>query len=111
MNKTIIAALAAAAAWTAAAGLDIDLDLKAKLEQIAAEYPTPFHVYDAKAIRENARRLKKAFSWNRGFREYFAVKANICSHTYSDNVNMFEEDPDLAEQLLDVIREFDNPAQ
>ena len=48
---------------------------KAKLEQIAAEYPTPFHVYDAKAIRENARRLKKAFSWNRGFREYFAVKA------------------------------------
>ena len=48
---------------------------KAKLEQIAAEHPTPFHVYDAKAIRENARRLKKAFSWNRGFREYFAVKA------------------------------------
>ena len=48
---------------------------KAKLEQIAAEYPTPFHIYDAKAIRENARRLKKAFSWNKGFREYFAVKA------------------------------------
>ena len=48
---------------------------KAKLEEIAAKWPTPFHVYDAKAIRENARRLKKAFAWNKGFREYFAVKA------------------------------------
>ena len=48
---------------------------KAKLEEIAAKWPTPFHVYDAKAIRANAKRLKKAFSWNRGFREYFAVKA------------------------------------
>ena len=48
---------------------------KAKLEEIAAKWPTPFHVYDAKAIRENARRLKKAFAWNNGFREYFAVKA------------------------------------
>lgn len=45
------------------------------------------------------------------FPRFIAVKANICSHTYSDNVNMFEEDPDLAEQLLDVIREFENPAQ
>jgi diaminopimelate decarboxylase len=48
---------------------------KAKLEEIASKWPTPFHVYDAKAIRENARRLKKAFAWNEGFREYFAVKA------------------------------------
>ena len=48
---------------------------KAKLEAIAAKLPTPFHIYDAKAIRENAKRLKKAFSWNKGFREYFAVKA------------------------------------
>ena len=48
---------------------------KQKLEEIAAKWPTPFHVYDAKAIRENAKRLKKAFSWNKGFREYFAVKA------------------------------------
>ncbi|MEE0956874.1 MAG: diaminopimelate decarboxylase [Ruminococcus sp.] len=37
--------------------------------------PTPFHVYDEKGIRENARALKKAFSWNKGFKEYFAVKA------------------------------------
>ena len=42
---------------------------------------------------------------------FIAVKANINSVTYSDNVNMFEEDPDLAEQLLDVVREFQNPAQ
>ena len=48
---------------------------KEKLEEIAKKYPTPFHIYDAEAIRENARRLLKAFSWNKGFREYFAVKA------------------------------------
>ena len=48
---------------------------KAKLEEIASMWPTPFHIYDAKAIRENAKRLKKASSWNKGFREYFAVKA------------------------------------
>ena len=48
---------------------------KAKLEEIASRWPTPFHIYDAKAIRENSKRLKKAFSWNKGFREYFAVKA------------------------------------
>ncbi len=48
---------------------------KARLEEIAARWPTPFHIYDAKAIGENARRLGKAFAWNKGFREYFAVKA------------------------------------
>ena len=53
---------------------------KAKLEKIAAQWPTPFHIYDAKAIRENAKRLKKAFSWNKGFREYFAVKATPNPH-------------------------------
>ncbi|MCQ2392311.1 MAG: diaminopimelate decarboxylase [Kiritimatiellae bacterium] len=46
-----------------------------QLESWAKTYPTPFHVYDAKAIRENARRLKAAFAWNKGFHEYFAVKA------------------------------------
>ena len=45
------------------------------IDETAAKWPTPFHVYDAKAIRENARRLKRAFAWNEGFREYFAVKA------------------------------------
>lgn len=48
---------------------------KEKIEEIARQYPTPFHIYDEKGIRENARRLKAAFSWNKGFREYFAVKA------------------------------------
>ena len=42
---------------------------------------------------------------------FIAVKANLCNNTYSDNVNIFEEDPDLAEQLLDVVREFENPAR
>lgn len=48
---------------------------KEKLEEIIKEYPTPFHIYDEKGIRENARKLNKAFSWNKGFKEYFAVKA------------------------------------
>ncbi|MGM9522537.1 MAG: diaminopimelate decarboxylase [Oscillospiraceae bacterium] len=42
---------------------------------IAEEYGTPIHVYDERGIRENARKLYKAFSWNKGFKEYFAVKA------------------------------------
>ena len=49
---------------------------KKKIEEIIKDYPTPFHIYDEKGIRENARRLTKAFSWAPGFREYFAVKAN-----------------------------------
>ena len=46
-----------------------------KLREITALYPTPFHLYDEKGIRETVRGLKKAFAWNPGFREYFAVKA------------------------------------
>ena len=46
-----------------------------QVQEIAKEYPTPFHIYDEKGIRENARKLKAAFAWNRGFKEYFAVKA------------------------------------
>ena len=41
----------------------------------ASRFPTPFHIYDENGIRENARRLKAAFAWNPGFKEYFAVKA------------------------------------
>ncbi len=48
---------------------------KVRLEQIGEEYPTPFYLYDERGIRENARALVSAFSWNEGFREYFAVKA------------------------------------
>ena len=46
-----------------------------QLQGMAVQYPTPFHLYDEKGIRENARRLKAAFGWNPGFREFFAVKA------------------------------------
>jgi diaminopimelate decarboxylase len=48
---------------------------KDQIEEIIGTYPTPFHIYDEKAIRENARRLNAAFGWNPGFKEYFAVKA------------------------------------
>ena len=48
---------------------------KEELEKIIADVPTPFHLYDEKGIRNNAQALKDAFSWNKGFREYFAVKA------------------------------------
>lgn len=47
-----------------------------KIEEISKEIPTPFHLYDEKGIRENAQKVKEAFSWNKGFKEYFAVKAN-----------------------------------
>lgn len=48
---------------------------KEQVEEIVKTYPTPFHIYDEKGIRENAQALKDAFSWNKGFKEYFAVKA------------------------------------
>lgn len=46
-----------------------------QLNEIVKKYPTPFHLYDEKGIRENAKAVKEAFAWNKGFREYFAVKA------------------------------------
>ena len=46
-----------------------------QLQEMVKEYPTPFHLYDEKGIRENARALQKAFAWNPGYKEYFAVKA------------------------------------
>ena len=48
---------------------------KEQLEEIVKEYPTPFHLYDEKGIRKNIQALKEAFSWNPGYKEYFAVKA------------------------------------
>lgn len=51
-----------------------------QVENITKDYPTPFHIYDEKGIRENARMLNKAFSWNKGFKEYFAVKATPNPH-------------------------------
>ena len=46
-----------------------------QIRDIIAKYPTPFHIYDEKGFMENARKVNEAFSWNKGFREYFAVKA------------------------------------
>ena len=48
---------------------------KEQVEEMVKQYPTPFHLYDEKGIRENAKALKEAFSWNKGYKEYFAVKA------------------------------------
>ncbi|MBQ3008071.1 MAG: diaminopimelate decarboxylase, partial [Oscillospiraceae bacterium] len=47
-----------------------------KIQEIVKDIPTPFHIYDEKGIRENVQLVNRAFSWNKGFREYFAVKAN-----------------------------------
>lgn len=48
---------------------------KEQLQEIVKQFPTPFHLYDERGIRENAQAVKQAFSWNKGYREYFAVKA------------------------------------
>ncbi|MGN1030945.1 MAG: diaminopimelate decarboxylase, partial [Butyricicoccaceae bacterium] len=48
---------------------------KAQAEEMIKKYPTPFHLYDEAGIRRSARELYQAFSWNKGFKEYFAVKA------------------------------------
>lgn len=48
---------------------------KEQAEEMVKQYPTPFHLYDEEGIRKNARELYQAFSWNKGFKEYFAVKA------------------------------------
>lgn len=48
---------------------------KEEIQEIAKTYPTPFHIYDEKGIRENAKKVRQAFAWNPGFKEYFAVKA------------------------------------
>ena len=48
---------------------------KEQLDEIVKKYPTPFHLYDEKGIRKNVKALKEAFSWNPGYKEYFAVKA------------------------------------
>lgn len=48
---------------------------KEQLDDITAKFPTPYHLYDEKGIRDNAKAVKEAFAWNKGYREYFAVKA------------------------------------
>ncbi|MBO6259736.1 MAG: diaminopimelate decarboxylase [Lachnospiraceae bacterium] len=48
---------------------------KAQIEEIVKTYPTPFHIYDEKGLRDNAAAVKEAFAWNKGYKEFFAVKA------------------------------------
>ena len=48
---------------------------KEQLDEITAKFPTPYHLYDEKGIRDNAKAVNEAFAWNKGYREYFAVKA------------------------------------
>ena len=48
---------------------------KEQLQEIVKQFPTPFHLYDEKGIRANAQAVREAFAWNKGYREYFAVKA------------------------------------
>jgi len=48
---------------------------KQQLEKITEQYPTPFHIYDEKGIREYARKFNRTFSWNPGFKEYYAIKS------------------------------------
>ena len=62
---------------------------KEQIEEIVKNYPTPFHLYDEAGIRKNANAVKEAFAWNKGFREYFAVKATP---------NPF---------LIDILKEYD----
>ena len=57
---------------------------KEKLEEIMEQIPTPFHLYDERGIRENAKALKEAFAWNSGYREYYAVKA--CPNPFLINI-------------------------
>ena len=57
---------------------------KEQLYEIVKQYPTPFHLYDEKGIRENIKAVKEAFSWNNGFKEYFAVKA--CPNPFLINI-------------------------
>lgn len=53
---------------------------KKQIEEIIKKYPTPFHIYDEKGIRENAKKFYKAFDWVPNFKNYFAVKA--CPNPY-----------------------------
>ncbi len=59
--------------------MNSNLDLfftHSEIEKLAEKYPTPFHLYDEKGIRDNAKRLNRAFGWAKGFKNYFAIKAN-----------------------------------
>ena len=84
---------------------------KEKLEEIIKQIPTPFHIYDEKGIRETARKLYDAFSWNKGFREYFAVKATpnpyIMEILKEEGCLTTTEYADTLTKMLGIIRSID----
>lgn len=75
---------------------------KAKVEEIISKFPTPFHIYDEAAIVKNAEKLKEAFSWNKGFKEYYAVKAAPNPHLLEimKSVNFGGDCSSMAELML-----------
>ena len=78
------------------------------IEEIAKTYPTPFHLYDEKGIRENAKAVKEAFAWNPGFREYFAVSIRFFDTLQSVETKAFrisglQKDVEAATQGLNII--------
>ena len=66
---------------------------KEQLDEIMKEFPTPFHLYDEKGIRENAKALKEAFAWNKGFKEYLESQNIYLNYNNEHN-----------EQLIGVYR-------
>ena len=73
---------------------------KEQLEEIVKKYPTPFHLYDEKGIRENAKAVKEAFAWNPGFREYFAVKATPNPFILAESICFSQSELVESRQLL-----------
>ena len=62
---------------------------KEMIEKIVEKYPTPFHIYDEKGIRENAKALKEAFAWNKGYKEFFS-QSDIIRHKITWRNNAFD---------------------
>ena len=77
---------------------------KEQLDEIVKEYPTPFHLYDEKGIRENARKLKAAFAWNPNFHEYFAVKATPNPYIMDILKAGTDKCRDITQQTLDEVK-------
>ena len=65
---------------------------KEQIEEIVKTYPTPFHLYDEKGLRENAKRLYEAFSWNPGYKEYFCRQSNSepISDEYFERIRLWK---------------------
>ena len=76
-----------------------------QLKKIEKTYPTPYHIYDEKGFMENARKVNEAFSWNKGFREYFAVKAEPNPFIIKKSLQMkhLKVNLDTAQSLVELL--------